>query len=192
MQETLGCCSTIKILPHCPSFTMEGEDHIHKVFTSDPLHQHSLIHRRVTVTTTDLKEHTGWVYTIDPVSESVILVNFIGKEKEVTIVWGYNIKSITPLEDTPPPGLAEAVDSIFRKEQVHYSSQEITARRESMCVWLAENRVPYTVNEDMSIQVLQVALIRPPYDAGGVECHNEVVLEKVMRLVQQAPTNTSG
>lgn len=49
---------------------------------------------------------------------SVILVNFIGEEKEVTIVWGYNIKSITPLGDTPPPGLAEAVDSIFRKEQV--------------------------------------------------------------------------
>ena len=49
---------------------------------------------------------------------SVILVNFIAEEKEVTIVWGYNIKSITPLEDTPPPGLAEAVDSIFRKQQV--------------------------------------------------------------------------
>lgn len=50
--------------------------------------------------------------------DSVILVNFNGEEKEVNIVWGYNIKSVTPLESTPPPGLAEAVDSIFRKEQV--------------------------------------------------------------------------
>ncbi|KAK8374585.1 hypothetical protein O3P69_012361 [Scylla paramamosain] len=171
---------------------MEGKGHTHKIFSGDPVHQHSLIHRRVSVTTSDLKEHTGWVYTIDPVSESVILVNFIGEKKEVTIVLGYNIKSLTPLDDTPPPGLADAVDSIFKKEQVHYSSQEVTARREAMCVWLADNRVPYTVNEDMVIQVLQVALIRPPYDASGVECHNEVVLDKVMRLVQQAPINTSG
>ncbi|XP_050710333.1 gem-associated protein 6-like [Eriocheir sinensis] len=170
---------------------MPREGPSHKIFTGDPVHQHSLIHRRVTVTTTDLKEHTGWVYTIDPVSESVILVNFNGEEKEVNIVWGYNVKSVTPLESTPPPGLAEAVDSIFRKEQVHYSNQELTARRESLCVWLAENRVPYTVKDDMSIQVLQVALIRTPYDAGAVECHNEVVLDKVMRLVQQAPANTS-
>lgn len=49
---------------------------------------------------------------------SVILVNFSGEEKEVTIVWGYNIKSVTPLEATPQPGLAEAVDAIFRKETV--------------------------------------------------------------------------
>ncbi|KAG0724018.1 Gem-associated protein 6 [Chionoecetes opilio] len=171
---------------------MDDKGHTHRIFTNDPLHQHSLLHRRVTATTSDLKQHTGWVYTIDPVSESIVLVNFIGEAKEVTIVWGYNITSVTPLEDTPPPGLADAVDSIFRKKLVHYSSQEITARRESLCVWLAENRVPYTVNEDMSIQVLQVAVIRSPYDAGGVECHNEVVLEKVMRLVQQTPGTTSA
>ncbi|MPC10563.1 Gem-associated protein 6 [Portunus trituberculatus] len=131
---------------------MEGKSPTHKIFSGNPVHQHSLIHRRVRVTTSDLKEHTGWVYTIDPVSESVILVTFDGDEKTVTIVMGYNIKSLTPLDDTPPPGLAEAVDSIFRKEQVHYSSQEVTARREAMCVWLADNRVPYTVNEDMVIQ----------------------------------------
>lgn len=38
--------------------------------------------------------------------------------------------------------------------QIHYSSQELTARRESLCVWLAENRVPYTVRDDMSVEVI--------------------------------------
>ena len=37
--------------------------------------------------------------------------------------------------------------------QIHYSSKEVTERRESLCVWLAGNRVPYTIKDDMSIEV---------------------------------------
>lgn len=36
-------------------------------------------------------------------------------------------------------------------------------------------------------QVLQVAVITPPYEPQSVQCTNEVVLDKVMKLVQQMP-----
>lgn len=69
---------------------MEGKGQSHKVFTGDPLHQHSLIHRRVSVTTADLKEHTGWVYTIDPVSERFVLPS-LQTEKIHKKVQGFSI-----------------------------------------------------------------------------------------------------
>ncbi|XP_071521541.1 gem-associated protein 6-like [Panulirus ornatus] len=167
---------------------MSSVNKSHTVFNNDPVKHHSMVHCRVVVTTTSHKEHTGWVHTIDPVSESVILVEFDDSGgKEVVIVFGYNVKTIRVIDSSPPAGLGAAIDNIFRKEQVRYSNKELTARRESLCVWLAENRVPYTVREDMSIQVLQVAVITPPYEPQSVQCTNEVVLDKVMKLVQQMP-----
>ncbi|XP_037780030.1 gem-associated protein 6-like [Penaeus monodon] len=164
----------------------------HAVFTNDPVRQHAMIHRRVLVTTTDNQEYMGWVHTIDPVSESVILVEFgENGSTEVIIVSGYNVKNIAVQDDKPSPSLVSAIDNLFRKEQIHYSSQELTARRESLCVWLAENRVPYTVRDDMSVEVLQTAVIAQPYEPGSVQCTNEVVLDKVMKLVQQMPVQAA-
>ncbi|KAK8745180.1 hypothetical protein OTU49_000499 [Cherax quadricarinatus] len=167
---------------------MSDVNDTHKIFTNDPVLLHSMIHCQVTVTTTDHKQYTGWVHTIDPVSESVVLVDFgENGSKEVILVSGYNVENIKVINSNPPPGLAQFIDTLFRKEQVHYSSQQLTARREALCVWLAENRVPYTVTDDMSIQVLQAAMISPPYEPESVQCTNEVVLDKVMKLVQQMP-----
>lgn len=59
-----------------------------------------------------------------------------------------------------------------------------------MCV-VANNRVPYTIKEDMSIEVLQTAVIAAPYEPGSIQCTNEVVLDKVMKLVQQMPVTSS-
>ncbi|ROT79749.1 putative gem-associated protein 6-like [Penaeus vannamei] len=123
---------------------------------------------------------------------SVILVEFgENGSTEVIIVSGYNVKNITVQDDKPSPSLVSAIDNLFRKEQIHYSSQELTARRESLCVWLAENRVPYTVRDDMSVEVLQTAVIAQPYEPGSVQCTNEVVLDKVMKLVQQMPVQAA-
>nr|XP_027226393.1 gem-associated protein 6-like [Penaeus vannamei] len=207
----------------------------HAVFTNDPVRQHAMIHRRVLVTTTDNQEYVGWVHTIDPVSESVILVEFgENGSTEVIIVSGYNVKNITVQDDKPSPSLVSAIDNLFEKNSkmqyyttsgvhglhklgaainncgvynftenvtsvsriswfliIHYSSQELTARRESLCVWLAENRVPYTVRDDMSVEVLQTAVIAQPYEPGSVQCTNEVVLDKVMKLVQQMPVQAA-
>ncbi|KAK3870246.1 hypothetical protein Pcinc_024510 [Petrolisthes cinctipes] len=164
----------------------------HPVFANDPVYYYSLLNCYVVVQTTDGKEHTGWVHTVDPVSASVILVQFedSGTGKEVTFVSGHNVSSVKILEKDRPPGIDTTINSLFRKEQVKYSNKELTAKREALCVWLSENRVPYTVKDDLSIEVLQAALIRQPYGAEDVQCMNEVVLDNVMKLVQRMPSLT--
>ncbi|XP_068225491.1 gem-associated protein 6-like isoform X2 [Palaemon carinicauda] len=163
----------------------------HKIFTNDSVQQLALIHTRVEISTKNKQTHVGWVYTIDPVSESVILVDLANENTaEVKFVSGYNISHLEILEDKPPPGLGDTIDRLFMKKQVNYSNREIVERRESLCVWLAGNRVPYTIKDDMSIEVLQTAVIAPPYEPGSIQCTNEVVLDKVMKLVQQMPANS--
>ena len=38
--------------------------------------------------------------------------------------------------------------------QNNYNSKEIDSRREALCVWLSDNRVPYTVTSDHKIEVM--------------------------------------
>ena len=50
----------------------------------------------------------------------------------------------------------------------------------------------FIVKRKFSLQVLQVAVISPPYEASSIQCTNEVVLDKVIKLVQQMPVSTSS
>ncbi|CAL4078291.1 unnamed protein product [Meganyctiphanes norvegica] len=169
-------------------------ENMHTVFTNDPVKLHSMIHKNVSITTKDSNTHIGWVYTVDPVSESFILVSF-GKgntEALVTLVPGYNVTDISILDSTISTDTADAIDSLFRKKQVDYSEAELSTRREALSVWLSGNRVPFTVRPDMSIEVLQAAVIHPPYVTESIDCLNEVVLDKVIKLLQQMPGSTSN
>lgn len=152
-----------------------------------------MIHQHIEVITKDSNSHIGWVYTVDPVSESIILVSFGEEisERTVILVPGYNVKDIKVLDSKISPELADAIDSLFRKKQVKYSDTELSTRREALSVWLSENRVPFSIRPDMSIEVLQAAVIKPPYVTESIDCLNEVVLDKVIKLLQQMPS-TSG
>jgi len=169
--------------------TVNMSENIHNVFTNDPIKLHSMIHKYLDITTKDGSSHIGWVYTVDPVSESIILVSFDEEKKEAKIILvpGYNVKYINILTTEISPEMANTVDSLFRKKQINYSEAELSTRREALSVWLSGNRVPFSVRPDMSIEVLQAAVIKPPYITESIECLNEVVLDKVIKLLQQMP-----
>jgi hypothetical protein len=42
---------------------------LHKIFTNDPILFKSYVNKKVTIITEDSNVHTGFVYTVDPVSE---------------------------------------------------------------------------------------------------------------------------
>ena len=51
-------------------------DDLHPIFTKDPVEWMDFVHKEVCITTSVDTTHTGWVYTIDPVSQSIVLVRF--------------------------------------------------------------------------------------------------------------------
>ena len=55
---------------------MEEDTESHVIFKKDPEDWLQYVYKQVTVFTEDSAEHTGWVFTIDPVSESVVLAQF--------------------------------------------------------------------------------------------------------------------
>lgn len=52
------------------------EENCHPIFTQDPAHWMQYIYKKVRVLTGPNQEHVGYVYTVDPVTSSFILVHF--------------------------------------------------------------------------------------------------------------------
>ena len=51
-------------------------DDQHAIFRRDPDELVQYVHCLVRITTTDRKLHTGWVYTVDPVSSTFVLLQY--------------------------------------------------------------------------------------------------------------------
>ncbi|KAL7638703.1 UNVERIFIED_CONTAM: hypothetical protein RMT77_010236 [Armadillidium vulgare] len=134
------------------------------------------------------KSQRGWIQSIDPISKSFIIMMFNDSSRcsEVTFIPGCNVKSVKIFETIPSGELRNKLNNVFKTEEVQFSKEEIEKRREDLCVWLSGNRVPYTVSNNLCIEVLQVATIKPPYNTESIHCKNEVVLDKVIKLVKTA------
>ncbi|KAF2358967.1 Gemin6 [Trinorchestia longiramus] len=174
-----------------------NSDHFdsHPVYSNDPRKLVSLINQFVTVTTKNQKLISGWVHTVDPVSESFVLVKFGmegGTAESIILVPGYNVTNVRLHPDVASPQLKDKIDSLFQQNEAHFSKADLDRRRDALCVWLKDNRVSYSMKADNCLEVLQFATIKPPYTAQSVVCTNEVVLDKILKLLQDCPNLSSS
>jgi len=84
---------------------MSNSDH-NNIYKNNPVLLKSYVNKRCSVTTTDKCVHTGIVYTVDPVSESVVLIDeTAGSDPRLKFVIGHSVKKIdvlSPEVDNPP------------------------------------------------------------------------------------------
>ena len=68
----------------------------HPIFYTDPSEWMNYIGKEVCVTIETGESHTGWVYTVDPVSQSVVLVRFNNDDDKINVkvVMGHAVQSI--------------------------------------------------------------------------------------------------
>ncbi|XP_018027678.1 gem-associated protein 6 [Hyalella azteca] len=162
----------------------------HPVYSNDPRKLHSLIHSYISVTVRNQKPISGWVHTVDPVSESFVLVNFTADGstvQDVILVPGYNVTGVRLHPHVASENMKEKIDFTFKQNETRFSRAELDRRRNVLCVWLKDNRVPYTMKANDCLEVLRFATIKPPYTPQSIVCTNEVVLDKLLKLLQDCP-----
>ena len=67
-----------------------------------------------------------------------------------------------------------------------YSEDEILKRKGDLIEWLTKNRIPVTESsEDNAVlSVMGVLLVEPPYDPESCRCGNEIVLDRIQKLIR--------
>ncbi|XP_014909987.1 gem-associated protein 6 [Poecilia latipinna] len=145
------------------------------------------VHRQVRVTAgKQREEHRGWLLTVDPVSHSVALVSFGEDGASVQVVLGHAVEDVEVLQE-PDPDTEERLRSLFPPPETGGPDpDERHWRRSGVRRWLQQNRVP--VEEDGNeLRVAHVLTIRAPYRPDDCSSANQIILDRVQRLLRVQP-----
>nr|XP_003199591.3 gem-associated protein 6 [Danio rerio] len=158
-----------------------------------PRQWQEFINQEVCVSARDQHSFTGRVFTVDPVSASVVLVSLDEAERPaVTLVLGHAVSDVQVLSAGSEQTLSR-MRSVFLQTHTPthtLSADELQRRRESVRRWLQDNRIP--VQEDGELlRVAHALTISAPYRPGDCSCANQIILARVQSLLENNP-ETSG
>ncbi|KAH7708127.1 hypothetical protein AAVH_24629 [Aphelenchoides avenae] len=138
----------------------------------------------------------GHVYTVDPETRTVALLQFDEKEgvSKVVLVPGASVKSITPLtteEAATTAGIVHDADTVKRLSQDLFrndaattalSEEDVQKRRQKLIACLDAARLPHTDGADGAVIVHNVQ-IRPPYTRESVVSDNQMAMKRTMDML---------
>ncbi|PVD38825.1 hypothetical protein C0Q70_01449 [Pomacea canaliculata] len=168
---------------------VENSSETHPIFLRDPDEWLQYVYKHVSVVTEDDDEHVGWLYTVDPVSESFVLVHFLEENVQLSILLGSSITKVTVLADAGV-GVKEKLDALFRpKAEAEISEDELKARKQKLKMWLEKNRLPVQLTGDNSeiLSISDALIIQPPYGENNCHSMNEIILGRIQGLIKSMP-----
>lgn len=159
----------------------------------DPLLQLSYVHKLVRVETVDGKVLAGHVKTVDPISESVVLVMLDGgRPSAVHVILGHAVKSLTVVSDATPDE-KELLEQLFVPKYDELSSEQLEEKKEKLRSWLSTNRIPIKESQEEPGVLVIAGSVRllPPYGPENFHCANSLVLDRMRGIISQMPGNES-
>ncbi|XP_067127681.1 gem-associated protein 6-like [Centruroides vittatus] len=161
------------------------EEYVHPVFKNDPIKLFSYVNKEVEVKVNGGKVFRGWVKTIDPVSESVVLVNFLERKPVmIQIIMGHTIEFINIV--CTEEHYHSQLESLFQQEEELCSKEDVNDRKNRLKLWLIKNRLPVKEIDD-TLEVAECMKILPPYGTNQCFCTNEIILGKIQGLITSMP-----
>jgi gem associated protein 6 len=157
----------------------------------------SLVHRFVHITLSEGEELHGWVYTIDPVSHTIVIAKDIDKNdsetqdisdlRPIVFVMSKAVKALRVVETTRTE--PKWLETFAVKEQQNFTNDELHKRKANLVDWLNKNRVPILDDsaESKLVKVLGGLVIEPPYDVDSCKGTNEIVLNRIRKLISSMP-----
>ncbi|XP_022789427.1 gem-associated protein 6-like, partial [Stylophora pistillata] len=144
------------------------------------------IDKKITICVCDNSRKVGWVLAIDPVTYTVVLQEETENlnSKKLTFVMGHAIKRVVLEENggARPP----KINFLELESTKEYSQDEIVKRKGDLIEWLTKNRIPVTESSEDSgvLSVMGVLFVEPPYDPESCRCSNEIVLDRIQKLIR--------
>ncbi|XP_053567903.1 gem-associated protein 6 [Bombina bombina] len=153
-----------------------------------PLEWQTFINKQVKVLADERNEYQGWVITVDPVSASIVLVNFQEDLKTlVQVIMGHAVQQIEVLkeaDDTTSDKLARVFGP--RDDTDSYSKEDLETKKLNLKTWLEKNNIPVTAKDESerTLCVAGVLTIEPPYGPDNCCSTNEIILSRIQGLLQ--------
>ncbi|XP_040892260.1 gem-associated protein 6 [Toxotes jaculatrix] len=149
-----------------------------------PLQWIRYVNKQVKVTAGKCEEHRGWLLTVDPVSASLILVDF--REDggtSVQVVMGHAVEEVQVLQEADEETADRLRASLLPLRTCNLDPEELRRRRGGVQSWLQKNRVPVEEEGD-ELRVAGVLTISAPYGPEDCCSSNQIILDRIQKLIQ--------
>ncbi|KAL7403506.1 hypothetical protein ABVT39_001415 [Epinephelus coioides] len=130
------------------------------------------------------EEHRGWLLTVDPVSASLVLVNF--REEggaSVQVVMGHAVEEVEVLQEADEETTERLCISFLPLKTPRLDPEELRRRRGGVRRWLEKNWIP-VVEEGEELRVAGVLTITAPYGPENCCSSNQIILDRIQKLIQ--------
>lgn len=158
-----------------------------------PLQWSSFVNKQVTVKAgKDEEEHRGWLLTVDPVTASLVLVDFRdGGRASVQVVMGHAVDRVQVLQEADQETI-ERLQTFFLSPGTpgpDLDREQLRTRRGGVRSWLEKNRIPVQEDRDQLKVAGGVLTIRAPYRPEDCWSQNQIILDRIQRLLIQIQSN---
>lgn len=127
------------------------------------------------------------MFTVDPVSASVVLVRVQQNERpSVRLILGHAVTEVQIVSRGTEETERQMKSVVLPDRAQTLSEDELKARRESLRLWLDQNRVPVTADGEV-LCVANALTISAPYRPGDCTSSNEIILARIQSLVESNP-----
>lgn len=146
---------------------------------SDPVTCQSLIGAKVIVILNNKRELIGYLAAFDPVSGSVILE--AEGDVEYRLLMSDHISSLS----------FDPVDRIVINSMENYSTppihspEEMEQRKSRILKIIHDAHLSAAVQDDGSIEIASVAVIRPPFKPDDIVTSNSIISNRLRELIQE-------
>ncbi|XP_053490828.1 gem-associated protein 6 [Ictalurus furcatus] len=145
------------------------------------------VNQEVKVTAQDQQQYEGFVFTVDPVSSSLVLVTFEEKRSaSVRVVLGHAVRDVQLLRAGDEETERKMRSLFVPAASQDFSTEELEERKEDLRAWLEKNLVPVTDEGDV-LRVANVLTVSAPYGPEQCSSSNEIILARVQSLVESKP-----
>lgn len=153
-------------------------------FTSDKMCSHAELkmlnliqNKNVEILTSNGITHKGYVYAIDMVSGSVVIIDSLEGKQNVSIIFKHAIKSVKL------SGLNENIsDTVIVESSTVENSEDIEQKKVNIKAWLSRNLIE--VEEDgLSLKIGDDLVIEPPYDREHCFSGNTIILQRIQDIL---------
>jgi gem associated protein 6 len=174
----------------------------HPVFSANTAQYMNYLYKEISVTTEDGATHIGRCFTVDPVSQTIVLVKFCFDDDvditpaSLTLVMGHCVRNIT-IVDEEVSKYKQILDKLLKSNSNGddlLSKVDICAKKEQLISWLNKNLIPVTVSKwDPDIlNISDAVFIRPPYNEDNCQSTNEIILGKIQGLISNMPKDINN
>ncbi|XP_068438490.1 gem-associated protein 6 [Clinocottus analis] len=149
-----------------------------------PLQWMRYVNKQVKVKAGKDEERRGWLLTVDPVSASLVLVDF-GEEGRacVQVVMGHAVEDVEVLQEADDETTERLQTSFLPPETRSLDPAELSRRRGVLRKWLEKNRFPVEEDGD-ELKVAGVLTIAAPYGPDDCRSANQIILDRIQKLIQ--------